>query len=314
MTPKILYQGFCEKEKDIPIFSQPWYLDAVCGEDGWNILLVKRGNEVAVSMPIQDYKKYGFRMPRMPLHVKYWGPYFSKKFRSEKQQQKLMGELISQLPAFDYFEQYFHPSIINGLPFHWEKFDVSVRYTFRIDLDQDLQKIYNGISSNYRNNKIAKAQQLVKIIERPSVEDFFEVQKKTFLRQQIGSPFSLDFFKRYDTILSKQQARKMFFAIDKNDQIHAAVYLIWDEHTVYLHLAGNDPELSKSGAGILLIWHSIQFAKNVLRKKVFDFEGSMIEPITKVRKEFGAIQTPYLKISKYNSKLLLILDGLRGQF
>ena len=34
MTNKEAYILFCEKEKEVPLFSKPWYLDAVCGEKG----------------------------------------------------------------------------------------------------------------------------------------------------------------------------------------------------------------------------------------------------------------------------------------
>ena len=177
MTPKEAYRQFCEKEKEVPIFSQPWFIDAVCGQFGWDILIVKKGDEIAATMPFQIHKKYGFRIPRMPQRVKYWGPYFAKNFRSEKQQQKLTSALIEQFPKFDFFEQNFYPSIQNALPFHWKKFDISVRYTFTIDLSQSLEKIYQNIESNYRNNKIAKAEHLVQITDDRTLEEFYAVQQ-----------------------------------------------------------------------------------------------------------------------------------------
>lgn len=34
---KALYDKFCEKNY-IPIFSKPWWLDAVCGKDNWGYM------------------------------------------------------------------------------------------------------------------------------------------------------------------------------------------------------------------------------------------------------------------------------------
>lgn len=310
MTDKELYLAFCKREKELPLFSQPWYLDAVCGKGNWDILMVKKGNEIAATMPIYKQKKYGFTFSQMPHLTKYWGPYFPKKFRSLKKQQTLMRELISQFPSFDFFEQNLHPSLTNWLPFFWEKFETSIRYTFVIDLEEDLEKIYAKISTDYRNNKIPKAKEIIQITSDRSLQEFYDVQVKTFDRQKIVFPFSFDFLEKYDKILGKNDARKMFFAIDKDNRIHSIVYLIWDEDTAYFLMAGDDTDLRNSGAGILLAWHVIQYVKEVLQKKKFDFLGSMIEPITRVRRNFGATQVPFFHIKKYNSILLKILHNL----
>ena len=115
--------------------------------------------------------------------------------------------------------------------------------------------------------------------------------------------------KRLDLALEKNNARKMFFALDKENNIHSVVYLIWDKNTAYYLLAGDNPDLRNSGAGILTTWHSIKYAKEVLGKKDFDFLGSMIEPITRVRRNFGAIQVPYFEVKKYRSKWVKVLHG-----
>ncbi len=305
------YQLFCSKEKSIPIFSQPWYLDTICGKNGWDILMVKRGKEVAATMPIQVRKKYGFRLPRMPLFVKYWGPYFTNNFRSKKQQQKLMRELIQLFPKYDLFEQYFHPLITNSLPFHWAGFSTTTRYTFVLESLDNLEKIYSNIDSDYRNNKIPKAKQIVEITSDRTLQEFYAVQKKTFDRQGIDVPFSFDFLKKYDEALANNNARKIFFAVDKENQIHSVVYLIWDEETAYFLMAGDDADLRNSGAGIFLTWHVIEYVKVVLQKNRFDFLGSMIEPITRVRRNFGAKQVSYFNIKKINSKLLKVLYALK---
>ena len=46
MTNKEKYRKFCQKEKDIPIFSKDWWLDSVCGENGWDVVLFEKGGEI----------------------------------------------------------------------------------------------------------------------------------------------------------------------------------------------------------------------------------------------------------------------------
>jgi len=176
---------------------------------------------------------------------------------------------------------------------------------------EDLDEIYNNIDASYRKNSFLKAQKIVTITTDKSVEDFYHTHHKTFEKQNIRSPFSLDFFKNYDAVLKEKNAREMFFAVDDKDQIHSVVYLIWDKETAYYLMAGGDPNLRSSDAGILLTWHVIKYAKEVLGVNRFDFAGSIIERITKVRKKFGAKQVPYHNVRKYRSVLFRILQEFR---
>ena len=34
------YKELCKKESTIPLFSQGWWLDAVCGENNWDVYIV----------------------------------------------------------------------------------------------------------------------------------------------------------------------------------------------------------------------------------------------------------------------------------
>jgi hypothetical protein len=47
-------------------------------------------------------------------------------------------------------------------------------------------------------------------------------------------------------------------------------------------MVGEDPELRKSAAGILLVWESIKFTKHTLQLDNYDFEGSMLENVEQV--------------------------------
>ena len=307
MTDKEAYILFCKEEKEVPLFSKPWYLDAVCGESSWDILIIKKGSEIAATMPILKKKQFGFSLSRMPLITPYLGPYYTKKFRSVKQQEKLMRTLIQKLPFFDFFDQNFHHSITNWLPFYWEGFEATVRYSFLIDLTKNLEDIFQNISSNYRNNKIAKAKKEIKIVSNRSLEEFYEVQKKTFEKQKMRVPYSFDFIKKFDSILEKENAREVFFTLDEEEQIHSVAYLTWDEETAYFQMTGSNPVFHNSGAGILIVWEVIKYAKEVLGKSRFDFCGSVIEGITKVRQEFGAEQVPYFNLKKFESNVFEIL-------
>ena len=50
MSNKEKYTQFCAEHANIPIFSQPWWLDAVC-PDSWDVILIERNDSIIASFP-----------------------------------------------------------------------------------------------------------------------------------------------------------------------------------------------------------------------------------------------------------------------
>jgi hypothetical protein len=88
----------------------------------------------------------------------------------------------------------------------------------------------------------------------------------------------------------------MLFAQDEAGRVHAVSYAVWDRNAAYYLIGGGDPALRTSGASSLLMWESIMRARAVT--DVFDFEGSMLRPVERFFRAFGARQTPYLRVSR----------------
>ncbi|KHE90870.1 MAG: GNAT family N-acetyltransferase [Candidatus Scalindua rubra] len=145
-------------------------------------------------------------------------------------------------------------------------------------------------------------QKKVRVYKENSVEKFLSINKLTFERQNLLTPYSMDFLKRLDRACEENNCRNIFFAEDENQQIHSAAYIVWDKQTAYYLMGGGNPSLRNSGAASLLMWEAIKFASTVTKK--FDFEGSMLEPVERFFRAFGAVQKPYFAITKINSRLL----------
>jgi hypothetical protein len=125
-------------------------------------------------------------------------------------------------------------------------------------------------------------------------------------------PYTLEFLRRKDTVLGDRGRREVFYARDKTGVVHSALYLIWDDTSSYVHMVGEDPTYRSSGAGIRLIWEAIRYTRDVLGLNRFDFEGSMIESVERVRRDCGAKQVPYFTITKTPSRLLRVRNCLVG--
>jgi GNAT acetyltransferase-like protein len=310
---KSKYQHFCERETEVPIFARPWYLDAVCqsANEDWDVVLIEKSEKVIASLPFQKKKSGPFSVSTMPFLTKFLGPYLSRDFRSPKQAHKVIKELIESLPTFAFFNQNCFYDLTDWLPFYWKGFQQTTQYSYVLDDLSDLEKVYQNFSPDYRNNKIKKAKESVHIVMDRSIEDYYKVEAMSFERQGMAFPLSLEYLKKYDEAVTLHNARRLFFAVDDQGQIHSVVYLLIDHDRVYYHMAGDNPELRSSGAGILLVWEAIQYTRNELGLNIFDFEGSTIKSIERVRRQFGAQQVPYFNISKYGSKLYQWMRILR---
>jgi hypothetical protein len=142
------------------------------------------------------------------------------------------------------------------------------------------------------------------------IERFIDLNEMTFLRQGRSLPYSRELVRRLDDACQQQECRKVFFAEDARGNLHAAVYIVWDDEAAYYLMGGSDPDLRASSASTLLVWEAIRFAATVSRS--FDFEGSMIEPIESFFRGFGARQVPYFRITKLNSLSLRVASDLRA--
>lgn len=302
MTPKDKYRQLCKDEKTIPIFSKDWWLDADCGKDNWDVLIVEKGGEIAASMPIYIKRKYGIKYITQPIlsqtsgiHIIY--PENQKYERRLSYEKEVMNEIIDQMEELDvaYYQQNFHYSVTNWLPFYWRGFQQTTRYTYVIEDLRDLDKVYMDFSNNVRR-RIKKASKIVSIKDNLSIEEFYNINTMTFDRQNLDIPYSLESLTRLDNSCIKHNCREIFYAIDENNVIHGALYIVWDDNSTYGLMAGANPKYRNSGASTLLVWNAIKHSSEKVNK--INFGGSIVEPIENFFRPFGAVQKPYFEISK----------------
>jgi hypothetical protein len=66
MTDKEKYREYCRSESSIPVFARDWWLDAVCGEDNWEVALIENNGEILASFPYYIKRKFGINAITMP--------------------------------------------------------------------------------------------------------------------------------------------------------------------------------------------------------------------------------------------------------
>ena len=296
-----------ERPADVCIFRQPWWIEALAGDNPHGIIKVELTPEKRADLPYIIRKRYGIRIVTMPPLTQNAGPLtHGFAYQDNRQlgfEKDLYGALIDALPPHDAFNQNFHWSVGNWLPFHWRGFEQSTRYTYRLEDISNEEKLWSGLMSNIRREiKKARNRFEVRIHSDYDIDRFLDLNEMTFQRQGKALPYGREQVRQLDRACAERNCRKIFFAEDEEGKIHAALYIVWDAHSAYYLMGGGDPALRKSGATSLAIWEAILFSATVSRS--FDFEGSMIEPVERFFRAFGARQTPYMHVWKFNSRLL----------
>ncbi|TDF62801.1 GNAT family N-acetyltransferase [Cupriavidus sp. L7L] len=308
------YRQLCNTA-NIPLFSQAWWLDATAGPGNWSVALVERGGQIVASLPYAPRRMYGFSVIAQPALAKMSGPWLApmdgKPARVLGQQKELMDDLIGQLPRFDHFQQHWDPGQTNWLPFAWKGFRQTTKYTYVFDDLSDPEALWNGMQHNIRAEiRKAGSRHGLQVRDDLGIDEFIKLNRQVFSRQRMAIPYTDDFVRRLDAACAARGARKFFIAVDKEGRRHAGVYLVWDGRVAYYLMGGSDPLLRTSGATSLCMWEAIRYASGVAR--TFDFEGSMLEPVERFFRAFGARQQPYFFIQKTPSRILLTYLYLRS--
>ena len=300
---KTTYLQFCETATSLPLFFQPWWLDQVCIEGTWEVALsFDQGDQVIGVLPYYLRKVWGIRMVRIPRLTPYLGIWLNypenlqKRNRRYAFEKKVMTNLLEQVPRLAYNIHQHPVEVDNGLPFLWQGYELSNWYTYRFAANTPLESIKEGMKASVRN-KIEKAHQSLVLEESDEVEVFFKLNEYSFQRQGRNSPYSLDFLRKLDQELVKRGQRKIYLARDEKGQAQGGIYLVWDQHTVYNLAMGVHPEWRNSGAVQLLLWQAIRWAMD--HDRSFDFEGSVLENIEGVFRDFGGERLAYLRTSRY---------------
>jgi len=307
---KELYREHCSRESSIPIFSKDWWLDAVCGENNWDVCLVERGGRIIGTMPYYMRKLYGFTQLTQPPLTQKLGPWilpsqatYAKRLAYEN---SVMGELLDQLPRFHYFNQCWHYKYTNWLPFYWDDYYQTTRYTYVLDY-KNIGDLWGNLSSRVRGD-VRKAQNKfnIKVKISSTLDEFLALNNKTYKRQGLKVPYSDQLVSNIDRACGERNCRKILIGEDDEGLQHAGAYIIWDDNSAYYLMGGIDPDIRNSGANSLVVWDSILYAATVTER--FDFEGSMIKSVERFFRAFGAVQTQYFYISKTPSRILRIRE------
>jgi hypothetical protein len=309
------YVQFCIEHPDIPIFSQPWWLDTVC-PDQWDVILIEKGDRIIASFPYCITKiRRVFTHIGMPPLTQKLGPYIvydANKTTEDKRinyEHEIYNEIIANIPRCDDFLINFDWKHKNWLPFYWKGYRQTTRYSYILDNIAD----HDGITQRYSKSKKQPIQKAKKELEFKSdlpIDIFYEYFTKVVHERVENVSFSKELFSRLCHAVYANKSGKIFYCVDKNNDIHAINMIVWDSECAYYLLAMREKKYNTSGGTEYLVDNSIKYVSKFVNR--FDFEGSMIKGVEESYRRYGTRQTEYYQILKCNNPILRTIRAIQG--
>lgn len=309
------WDDFVDESPQGCIFCRSWWFEAVC-PGRFKILALRKNGKIIAGIPLPLRTIIGHKFIYMSRFTQTLGalllPWGGEKYEKKLSEEiSILNTLVENMPKFDYFSMSFHYNFTNWLPFYWAGYRQTTVYTYVIEDLTDLKKVFSDFNYSKKKN-IKKAEQLVTVRHDLPSKAFYTHHVMTLRKQGECISYGYDFFKRIYDAVYKNSAGKVWYAIDKQQNIHAAIFVVFDNKSAYYLISSIDPRYRNSGAVTLLLRDAIIYVSKYTQR--FDFEGSMIHGVENSFRKFGAIQKPYFIISRNNCsppiKILLRLRSL----
>ncbi|NQV53850.1 MAG: GNAT family N-acetyltransferase [Flavobacteriales bacterium] len=310
VSDKSAYLQFISGQANPPIFSQPWYLNIVCGADRWNCALVQKKEEIIGSMAYFQTKEFGQSaivntklQPYTCVLVDI--PDNMKGVSAKSRENEVLTAIADGLPKVDRVNIKLYHNVTNWLPFRWNGYHETTFYTYVIPKGTSAEEARMQFRSSVRST-IKKARKTLTATQDVGIDQMIEFGQKTFAAKGKKYPNDPEIIRQLFAACSERNCGMIRGAVDETGKLHSVIFLVEDAGSVYYLLSGSDPELRNSGAVSLLLEDAIVYAMEA--GKEFNFEGSMDRGIESFFRSFGGVQVPLMKISKNRTWLMILYD------
>lgn len=301
------WESFLAGSPQGAIFADPGFMDIVA--PAWQAIEVREEGKLLALMPLNLKRKGGILYSFQPPFAQFWGVFFAgtahgNPYREYSWKRKVLVEAIAALPSdLRVFKHTFSPEFDYATPFHWQGFQINLRYTYRLDCHGSPSEMLEQLDKSKRSEM---KQALKSGLELREAHDFGPFWKLAGQNQEEGKAVignaGMGTFQQLTKYLCNGKGGFVLEAWQGSELAAAGLFVVDKNKTIYVAGAQN-PQLKKLGGMSLVLWEAI--TRNCGPDNVFDFEGSMIEPIEAFFRGFGARPVPFSFIQKNRLPLLL---------
>lgn len=280
-------------------------MDAVCVKGDWDVCLTKNGAGELTGVLVYHIRKYrGFTLILQPPMTAYNGIYifYPDDYKTHKRtshQVKVTRELKEQLPPCSLYFQQYHPDFNNWLPFYWDGYKQTTRYTYLMDKTIGKETLKQKLKGNLRRsfNQLEK----ITTIKQHNYDTLWPLLVKSFEKKNKPVPYNPKAVKQlFENFMGTDRIVAFGCHNSATDRLMAGVVIARDKHRNYGIINFNMPNARPNGALGYLIWETMF----QLDTTITDFEGSMLKEVEFYLRAFGGKLTPHYKIQKVFNPLL----------
>lgn len=288
-------------------------MEAVCRD--WDVAITYNGDKVSGLWPYATERKGNISIRRSPLLTAYSGPHIFfphdlKESKRDNFEHEAITALLGKMPAAKVWHLSLQPGLKQAGLFKGAGFDVHVKQTFLMDLEEGTDAVFARLNEDYRRN-IRKAETELTISDEPQcLSQLYGFLKATLNNKDVQLYYTEAQMQQLFDACKGNDSTALWVA-RKGDAVQAIVWEVWDDDCAYYLAGAKNPAEKDSRAMTALLWHAIKAAIR-MDKKVFDFEGSMDAGVEKFFRNFGAERELYLTIQKNDSLLWKLKEKLRG--
>ncbi len=295
MNKKARYRELCRQEVSIPLFLRPEWMDAICEDSNWDVVLVEdKQRQIIGAIPYQVKRKWGITAYSTPLLTPTSGPWVkldeSKPFHQQlSQYHRIIASLTQQLQSGRYYYFKLTPTSFPGHAWYWAGYTLNTMYTYRLDISS-AEVVFNHCKNSIRTD-IRNAEKEIRVEEITTSGEFYELLKK-----QVGGHYQYLSASQIDRLFLIKENKNLYFrkAVKSGKAVGAALF-VKDRNELY-YLIGTRQMEGPNPALTSLIWHHIQ--EHTSPDMVLDFEGTMLRKVEPFFRRFGGMPTPYLNVVK----------------
>lgn len=307
------WNNFVDKSPQGTIFHKTFWLENVT--DNFDIYVCTKNEELIGGMPFCMKKFLNYKYYGQPPLTPYGGIIF-KPFQKIKKSSVLKDYLnvmnsfyTDLLKNVGFYNITFPPNFSFMLPFLMKKVNIGVFYTYILNLNFDINRIYENFQGSVRSNIRKAEKEGMDIIISNKLLDSYESSKYAYERSGGQMYHDKNIVTKLNNALLKNHNCATFIGLDKEGNNLGTSSIVWDNKRCYYILGGTTANVSYSTA--YLIWSAINYAKNEINLSQFDFEGSWLPGIERFFRSFGGNAATFYYIKDGKNVHKLIYESLK---
>jgi len=278
------------------IFHEPWWMEVVTGGH-YAIAEVADNGRMVGRLYYFPRRRGGLTYSIMPPMTHFLGPAIiddggnpSTRFLRRAQ---ITQELIRKLPSASVYQYKCHRDITDAIAFQQMQFYTSVQFNYEVfpDAEDVLWKNLRG----EKRKKIRSAQRAVIVSDIHDPFEFWQFYDSNLQKKDSLNVCNRQICCRLIGECLTRNCGRIYAAFDKNHQLVAAVFCLWDGTSSYYFMSTRTPE-AHNGAISLLAWEAMKDAAS--RGLIFDFDGLNNSKAVLFFTEFGGIISPRFIVTR----------------